>query len=132
MNQHSEDILRELRQKSVQFSEKSSRLSDSLSNAEEFLREIPGKIQISVGDGEDILTFLRTDRAGGWRLWYGGAEFGQWVLQSPIEIKAKAAVLLPQLLRELLAAITTNLQDVEAGLEALNNSPFLKEEGDSF
>lgn len=132
MNQYSEGILRELRQKSEQFSAKSSRLSDSLSRAEEFLRDIPGKIQISVGDGEDTLGFFRADRAGGWRLWYGGEEYGQLVAQAPIEVKAKAAVLLPQLIREMLAAITTNLQDVEAGLEALDNSPFLKAEGDPF
>ncbi len=127
-NQRFDEFVRTLRNKSNNYALKTTKLSQSLEAAEAFLQEIPGKIEVSVGEGWEKLDFVRHS-ALGWKLWYGSDEEGCWVTNAPVEIKAKAATLLPESLDTLVDSITGKLEAVEAGLEALKRIPFLDVEG---
>lgn len=127
-NQQSEKMLRELNRKAKEFAEKSTRLSNQLEEAEAFLQEMPGKLEVSVGEGWGQLSFSRCQ--SGWRLWYGSEQDGELVTEASVETKAHAASLLPELVNRLFAVVSERLEQVDAGLTALKDVPFLDNESE--
>jgi len=129
-DEYARKVLREMENNAELYAKKATELSDMLERAEAFLREMPGKVDIIVvGDGGpdwDKLEFTR-NQSDGWRLWYGpDDEKGAWVTEASVEIKASAAKLLPLLVQRLMDTQTSKLSEVECGLEALSQVPFLK------
>ena len=101
-----EEFLNQIETVSESFAELSTSLSDQLSEIVERLRLLPGKLALEV-DGEhgEILCFVRHDDK--WNLQFQCFERDDfpalyWVTDSPVEIKARAALLVPRLLAEML------------------------------
>lgn len=124
-NQQSETMLRELNRKAKEYGEKATLLSNLLEEAEAFLNELPSKMHVSVGEGDNQLTFVRWESSD-WRLWYGDDQEGSLVTDAPVELKAKAARMLPQLVDVLFASVSERLSVVNEGLDALKQVPFLR------
>ncbi len=125
----SQKLLRELEEKARLYAQKSTKMSNQLEEAEQFLQAMPGKMLIAVVGNRhwDKLEFCR--KSDEWRLFYGTEAEGAWVTEASVDIKAKAARLLPELVIKLLKTQTENLTAVEKGLEALSAIPFLKGSG---
>ena len=120
----SEKMLRALGERAKEYAAKSTKLSNMLEEAETFLQKMPSKLEAKVGD----LSFVRSQ--DGWRLWFGPDEYGDWVTESPVSVKAKAAILLPALVNQILGDMSERLDEVDAGLIALNSLPFVSSEDD--
>jgi hypothetical protein len=127
-NQGFDEFVRTLRDRSSKYATRATLLSQSLEAAESFLQQIPGKIEVSVGEGWNKLEFMKRSSLG-WKLWYGDDQEGCFVTNASVEIKAEAAKLLPKLLEVLVESITGKLEAVDAGLESLKKIPFLEIEG---
>jgi hypothetical protein len=127
-NQGFDEFVRSLREKSSNYAVKATLLSQSLEAAESFLQQIPGKLEVSVGEGCHTLRFIKHSSLG-WKLWYGDDSEGVFVTSASVEIKAQAAKLLPELLELLVESINGKLEAVDAGLEALKKIPFLEISG---
>ena len=129
-NDKQKKVLREMEQKAKLYAAKSTQLSNQLEEAEQFLQQMPGKMQLTVMGNrpEDVLEFCRVSDE--WRLYYGVGEDGAWVTESTVQIKAAAARLLPFLVKKLMATQTDNLAKVETGLEALSGLPFLSDKNE--
>lgn len=118
--QQSEKMLRELELRAKEFGDKSTKLSNMLEEAEAFLQRMPAKVQVNV----EQLSFRRSPHVQEWKLWYES----EVVTESSVAIKARAARLLPPLVKELFSSLSNRLVEVDAGLEALSRVPFLGEE----
>jgi len=114
-----------MQQKSEGYAEKTTRLSNRLEAAEQFLKQLPGKLEVSVWGGSNCLSFTRCE--DGWCLWYSAEPDGQRVTEAPVSVKAIAAQLLPELVDTLFARISDQTAQVDAGLEALDTIEFLRD-----
>ena len=114
-----------MERKAKLYAAKSTQLSNQLEQAEQFLEQMPGKMQISVTGSSkwDVLEFCR--KGEGWGLYYGVEEDGSWVTEAPVQVKAAAAKLLPELVERLITTQADKLSEVEIGLDALSGLPFL-------
>ena len=127
-NDNSEKLLRDLKRKTKLYAEKTTQLSNMLEEVVDFLRQIPGKTEVVVGDHQyDKLEFIRNGDT--WDLWYGpDSDEGGWVTKSSVSIKAAAAKMLPRLFEKLLGEQSAHLLEVEKGLEALNSLPLFSDD----
>ena len=127
-NQKGDAFLRELQCKSDAFAAKATRLSKVIENIDDFLQQLPGKVEVSVpGEKHSILEFSK--HSHGWVLWYGNERDGYNLTAAPVEIKAEAAKFLPKLIEVLVAKINDRLSTVDAGLKSLEGIPYLDIEG---
>lgn len=124
-NDRSAEILREMQRKSDEYAEKSTRLSNLLTKAEDILKELPGRIEVSVGHEYCELSFER--KSEGWRLSYREGNERCYVTEGPVAMKARAAQLLPELVEKLFGDIEVRASEVDAGLNALENIEFLRD-----
>jgi hypothetical protein len=112
-----------------EYGRKATELSELLEKALAFLREAPGKIEVSVeAQRGETLRFCRADVE--WHLVYAEHDGrGAPVTNAPVGIKVKAAQALPKLIEQLYAEQAARLEQVEAGLRALRTIPFLIRDG---
>lgn len=122
-------LLAELNLRAAKYAEKATQVSNLLQRAEYVFQEMPGKLQVLVGDADDDgeLSFQREE--GKWRLTFVTREEGGLshyvVTESPVEIKARAAKLLPELFNTLLDLQKERQDLLDNALEALKEIPFL-------
>jgi hypothetical protein len=123
-------VLEQLKEQSRLYSQKATLLSNMLEQAEQFLRQMPGKVpvQTQTDHSECELAFAKT--GGDWRLvlieFVNGSEAkGNTVTQGTILQKAEAARLLPELYQLLISKLTDGQEAIESGLRSLKELPFL-------
>ncbi len=126
-----DDYLRKLQVTADEFAKKSTALSNKLEWAQAYIDELPCKLPVSAGvEGTGLLMLVRHKE--GWHLCYGASKANsEVVVNAPLWVKSKAAVLLSELFANLSAAITEQLQEVEIGLNALKDAPFPSVERES-
>lgn len=104
-----EELLNQIETVSGSFAELSTQLSDQLSGIVVRLSQLPGKLSSQVdGDRGESLSFVRDDDK--WNLRFdcvetfdgGDCPAQYWVTKSSVEIKARAALLVPSLLAKML------------------------------
>jgi hypothetical protein len=125
---HAEQMLKTLEDQSAEYAQKASRLSDLLELAECFLQEMPGKVAAEFGDRTHLsgkIMFIRCQDE--WRLVFESQELqeDEFVCESTVQVKARAAILLPELMRLIFDTRSSRLQMVEQALEGLEKLPFL-------
>ena len=114
--------MRRLHAASEAFEKKSTELSDKLQAACSYIDDLPCKLPVSVGEGDEQLMLRRTQNS--WSLCYGSEESHEPVTRGSVTMKAKAAVLLGPLFAKLSTNIASQLSEVEVGLEAIKGTSF--------
>jgi hypothetical protein len=122
------EILETLQASSREYARKATQLSNLLVDAEQFVREMPGKIEVhtEVERGEACLSFEKSKND--WALILrleGYDERPVRVSQANIQQKAEAAKQLPALYGLLLHHFSSMQIQVDRGLDALKELPFL-------
>lgn len=122
-------VLEELEEQSRLYSQKATLLSNLLEQAEQFLREMPGKVAIQTGLPHRDFDLAFIKMGGDWRLVFVEYE-GETpklvpVVQATILQKAEAAKLLPELYGLLVDKLTEGQAEIDRGLESLKDLPFL-------
>lgn len=126
-------VLDELNKQSQVYSEKATLLSNLLEQAEQFFREMPGKVAIQTyrEHCDQELGFVKM--GGEWRLVLIEFEEGKPklvpVTQSTILQKALAATLLPDLYQQLIEKLCEGQSEIDRGLQQLKELPFLDVSG---
>ncbi|WP_437194444.1 hypothetical protein [Planctomicrobium sp. SH527] len=121
-------ILRLLTQNAAEIAEKATRLSDQLELVENILRELPGKFEVEVGESNGPSGSLSLARhSNDWHLIYSTYQDSYRVTSSSVSIKAAAAILVPELLATLSQKSEERLEQINAGLNALDSLPFLQD-----
>lgn len=132
-----ESTLLSLEARSTEYADKATQLSNLLGLAEDFLRKMPGKFELSAHDDYGKLVLRRTG-SNDWRLQYLDTsephlpdEEPEYVnvTEARVEIKAHAAILLPKLIEKLLSGHDERLALVNKALSQLKTIPFLDLEG---
>ena len=117
------DPMRKLQETSNEYSEKASRISTIIQSTQDFLSELPGKIEFEVaGENGDILSFERANKA--WGLWYRIRNHPpRPATQCTVMEKAAFAPLLVQLVNGLQTETDRRLEAVRLGFDAVNELP---------
>ena len=122
------EVLALLHDNAAALQRKSTLLSELIERVENFLNELPSKIEVlyKVAD-KKYLRFTRDKER--WRLSYDDGGTGRlWLTEATVEIKAHAARFLPNLYSQLVTDQSKRLNEVEAALNALKNIPILREQ----
>lgn len=129
MTEKREEFLREFAETSRAYAEKTTRLSRLITRIETILNELPGRTEAdSVNDHGDVLKFERerdwwhlrfySDSNDGNRSWWDAVD-------APVHVKAKVAVLLPDLIQRITKHQSVQLESVHLGLQAIENIPWI-------
>jgi hypothetical protein len=124
-------LLQELQSQSILYSQKATLLSKLLEQAEQFLRQMPGKIAIRTESSNSSYDLGFAKEGGIWRLELWRFEDDGMnskiipVTQANILQKATAATLLPELYERLKSTFTQGQAEIDRGLESLKDLPFL-------
>lgn len=125
-----ERILMDLREKSTEYALKATQLSNLLQQAEEFLREMPGKVEVATPIDQLGHSLALERRGKEWSLvllrWHDDEiNESNIVTRSSIAVKANAARLLPSLYLILVDHVEAAHEDVAIALASLGDLPFL-------
>ena len=137
-NEHADIAL--LQEMSKQYAKNSTRLSLKLKQAEEVLNTLDGKVEVVVDCGESCqLRFARVSD-GDWRLVlteevidYDNetSEFCETIVNnSTVADKARAAAVLPELMRAVFDVQQIYLTEIDKGLKAMATLPWLNDSVD--
>lgn len=129
----------DLQERTKEFSKKATQLSERIEKVQEVLQNLPGKFFAAVPLDGGLLAFSRYH--GEWQLTHAmsalpiplaasaasAANDFSPLTAATIQIKARAAYVLPTLIEALAQQASEQLERVNEGLEAIEGIPFLKE-----
>jgi hypothetical protein len=122
------DDIGNLHSTSRDFKHNATILSLAIEQADDYLRELPGKIEVVV-DLDETCKLALTKFKGDWHLWVlhhgnGSIEF-QLARQATVEQKVEIAKLLPILYQKLLEGLSNRKTSLSEGIDELRKLPFL-------
>lgn len=127
--QVSGDFFDHMNLKSQKYAENATLLSNRIEEIEALLQQTTGKVEVTVYCNEGSLAFCRV--GDDWRLWFEYLQSehedphpGEVVTESSVAVKSLAAKMLPELLERLSSELSSKLDQVSEGLNALDQIKF--------